>query len=197
MNNFYLFWNGILLYPEKDYLIGSDFKLNILNENITHDYGDHFYAFENINQSEGCLKNRFRQPIDIDKKKIEDLEGITSNSYALVFYDGKLVFHDQYAPQPENGIIKFVFTLEQGKYLDITQLIPSVDSNLELIYAGTAIYSSSYVQVQGIDPKNCYLVFYDGKLMTEGVHLTLQRNLIVFKNGLVLDVNKKLVVLRV
>ena len=196
LNNFYLFYNGILLYPGKDYSIDSDTKLTL--HQITPVFGDHLYMFENlIDVDKGCLKNRFRQAIDIDKKKIEGLEGIDSNSSALIFYDGKLIFQDQYAMQVESGEIKFIFTLEEGKYLDITQIIPSANSNLEILFSGNVKYSSSYVQVHGINPKYSYLIFYDGKLMTEGVDLTLQKNVIVFKNGLVLDVNKKLVVVRV
>ena len=192
LENFYLFYNGRLLYPGADYSIREDGVIEFTN--VVLEYGDRIYAFENIYTEEGCIKNRVRIQISEGTKRI-DCEQITSESYILPFYDGELVFQNNYIVQ--DGSVKFVSTLEAGKWIDISECIFSPAANLEVAFAGSSEYSSSYLSVRGVSVENTYLVFYDGKLLMETADYTLQKNAIVFLNGLVLDVNKKLLVLRV
>ena len=192
LDEFYLFYNGKLLYPEIDYSIHEDGIIEFTS--ITQSYGDRIYAFENLAVDEGCLKSRVRMTIPEATKRI-DCEDIHPGAYILPFYDGELIFQNNYEIQ--EGSVKFVSTLEENKNIDITECIFSPDSILEVSFAGSSTTSSTYISVKGINKENTYLVFYDGKLMMENVEYQLQKNAIVFLNGLVLDVNKKLLVLRV
>ncbi len=193
MNDFYLFFNGRLMYPNVDYTVNSDLSVHFAATNLT--YGDKIYAFENISDVEsGCMRNRLRTTISDSTKRIE-CPGLTPESIILPFYDRELVFQNNYVVQ--TGSIKFVSTLEVGKTIDITECMFSPVGVFELIFAGNSTSSASYVRIKGINPENSYLVFYDGKLMMENFDYNLQKNVIVFRNGLILDVNNKLVVLRV
>ena len=113
----------------------------------------------------------------------------------MPFYDGELIFRNNYVVQ--NGSVRFVNILEEGKSVDIAECLFAPGSNLEIMFAGSSKFTSSYLSISGISAENVYLVFYDGKLMMENVEYRLQKNAIVFLNGLVLDVNKKIMVLRV
>ena len=192
INNFYLFYNGRLMYPGVDYSIDENGLVSFTAAVFA--YGDTLYAFENLSDVEtGCLKNRIRTVIPEGTKRIDC--AVTEESSILPFYDGELVFRNNYDVQ--NGSVKFISTLEQGKCIDITECMFSPESNLEMMFAGSSKFSSSYLNVSGIRIENSYLVFYDGKLMMENVDYRLQKNSILFLNGLVLDVNKKIVVVRV
>ena len=192
LDEFYLFLNGILLYPNIDYTIDEDGQIEFAAAVL--EYGDKIYAFENLAAEKGCLKNRVRMTIPETTKRI-DCEDIHPTSYILPFYDGELVFLTSYEVQ--EGSVKFVNTLDEGKNIDITECLFSPDSSLEVAFAGSSKTTSTYIGINGIRKENVYLVFYDGKLMMENVDYMLQKNAISFLNGIVLDVNKKLLVLRV
>lgn len=192
LNEFYLFYNGRLLYPNSDYVIETDGKISFTAAELQ--YGDKIYAFENLAADKGCMKSRVREVIPTATKTIE-CEDLHTNSYILPFYDGELVFQNNYEVQ--EGRVRFVSVLEEGKHLDITECLFAEDSVLEVAFAGSSSTSSSYLSVRGVRKENCYLVFYDGKFMMENVDYMLQKNTIVFLNGLILDVNKKILVLRV
>ena len=193
LENFYFFLNGRLLYPNVDYVISEDGIVSF--STATLEYGDRIYAFENlIDVERGCLKNRLRIGIAEETKRIF-CEGIEPDSTLLPFYDGYLVFQTDFIAQ--EGSVRFVNTLEEGNQLDITECLFSPESKLEVVFAGSSNFSSSYLSVQGIDEKDTLLVFSDGKLLMENVEYKIQKNVIAFLDGLVLDVNKKLMVLRV
>ena len=97
----------------------------------------------------------------------------------------------------QNGSVKFVSNLEEGKWLDVTRCIFTRDSDLEMMFYGNSELSSPYLRVEGIRKEDAYLVFYDGKLMMESIDYRLQKNIIIFLNELILDVTKKIVVLRI
>ena len=193
IDNFYFFLNGRLLYPNVDYMISEDGVVSFLAAELA--YGDRIYAFENlIDVERGCLKNRLRMRIPEETKRIF-CEGIDTDSTILPFYDGYLVFQTDF--MVHEGSIRFINTLEEGKELDITECLFSPESKLEIVFAGSSNFSSSYLSVQGIDENDTLLVFYDGKLLLENADYRIQKNVIVFLNGLILDVNKKIMVLRV
>ncbi len=193
MNNFYLFYNGVLMHPNVDYTINPDKSVQFAAASLV--YGDKIYAFENISDVEsGCMRNRLRKVVSESTKRI-DCAGLTVESTILAFYDGLLVFPNNYEVQ--NGSVKFVSTITAGKKIDITECVFSPVGIFELMFAGNSTSSSSYVRVKGVRPENSYLVFYDGKYMMEYIDYNLQKDVIVFRNGHILDVNNKLVVLRV
>ena len=193
INNFYFFYNGILLYPGVDYSIDENGLVSFTAAVLA--YGDTLYAFENLSDvEEGCLKNRVREIIPETTKRI-DCESLNQNSVILPFYNGELIFQNNYVVQ--NGSVRFVNVLEEGKPVDITECMFAPGSNLEIMFAGSSKFTSSYLNINGISVDNTYLVFYDGKLMMENVDYRLHKNAVVFLNGIVLDVNKKIMVLRV
>lgn len=194
-NEFYLFVNGILLHPETDYEIASEnSKLTFVGRQIKRN--DYIYAFENISGlSSGCLKSLYRARIE-ESGKIINNENISPDLQFFIFYDGQIIDPVYYEVQNES--IRFVNTLEAGKYIDILEVIPSPSSRLEVLYNGIPRAVSPHdAFVHELDPYDSHLVFYGGKLVVENSDYTLRKNIISFSNEIDPSSNEKLIVIRI